>query len=50
MAELRKLPHKKSIEISEIISNFPKISLIENNISFYKNDILKLGLFFDFWP
>lgn len=48
MAALRKLPHKKSIEISEIISNFPKISLIENNISFYKNDILKLGLFFDF--
>lgn len=48
MEELRKLPYQKAFHIKKINRNFPKISLIENNISFYKNDVLKIGLFFDY--
>lgn len=48
MKELRKLPYQKAVEIKKIYSNYPEISLIENNISFYKKDLLKLGLFFEF--
>lgn len=49
MKELRKLPYQKAFHINTINKNFPKISLIENNISFYKNDVLKVGLFFDYF-
>ena len=48
MHELRKLPYQKSIQISYIKVNFKKISLIENNISFFKDEIIKLGSFFEF--
>jgi glycosyltransferase involved in cell wall biosynthesis len=49
MKELRKLPYQKAFHIKKIKRNFPKISLIENNISFYKNDVLKVGLFFEYF-
>lgn len=46
MNELSKLP-KDSLPIKEIRQNFKKVSLIENNISFFKKDIEDLGCFFD---
>ena len=48
MKALKKLPYQKAIEIKKINQDFPKISLIENNISFYKNEVLEVGSFFDF--
>ncbi len=48
MKELKKLPYKKGLEIKKINQDFPKISLIENNISFYKNEVLEVGSFFNF--
>tara|TARA_B100000886_G_C20358270_1_gene464023 strand:+ start:218 stop:1096 length:879 start_codon:yes stop_codon:yes gene_type:complete len=46
MNELLNLPNK-SLPISRIKKNYKKVSLIENNISFYKKDIEHLGCFFD---
>ena len=46
MDELRKLP-KKSLPISELKRNFRNVSLVENNISFFKKDIEGIGCFFD---
>ena len=48
MEELKKLPYQKSLQIKTINHFFPKISLIENNISFYKNEVIEVGSFFDF--
>ena len=48
MQELRKLPYQKSIKISCIKKNYKNVSLIENNISFFKDEIINLGSFFEF--
>ncbi len=48
MKELKKLPYQKGLEIKKINQDFSRISLIENNISFYKNEVLEVGSFFDF--
>ena len=48
MQELRKLPYQKSIQISYIKLNYKNVSLIENNISFFKDEIINLGSFFEF--
>ena len=44
---LRNIPIKKSIAVKKIIKDYKNISLIENNISFYKKDIDNLGYFFE---
>lgn len=48
MQELRKLPYKKSIKISYIKINYKNVSLIENNISFFRDEVINLGSFFEF--
>tara|TARA_Y100001968_G_C19412862_1_gene747320 strand:+ start:566 stop:1471 length:906 start_codon:yes stop_codon:yes gene_type:complete len=46
MNQLSKLPRCEYI--NNILDKYKKVSLIENNISFYRKDIKKLGGFFDF--